>query len=137
MLLATFSALAVAGAAILYYDIRAFRAARINDLATQLELLAFSAAPALQFDDPQAARQNVDLLQARPQVRAAAIYDARGALFAAYQRPDAREALPDLPGAEGARVEGSAITMFKRIVERGEILGSAYLRSDYIPAQRV
>jgi signal transduction histidine kinase len=88
-------------------------------------------ASALAFDDPAAARETLQLMRLRPHVESAAIYTARGKLFASYSRPGARAAMPLLPEADGTRIEGRDLVMFRRIVDKKQILGSIYLRTDY------
>ncbi len=80
------AALIVAGAALVTYDLRAYREASINDLVTQADILGRASAAALAFDDAKAARENLLLLKAKPMIAFAAIYNARGKLFAGYAR---------------------------------------------------
>lgn len=131
VLLTTLCALLVAGGALLIYDVRSYRSSWVNDLSTQAELLGRMAAAPLQFDVPQDARDNLKLLQFRPKVAAAAIYNARGALFATYARSSGERSFPKLPEAQEVKFEGHSVVIFKRIVENGEILGTVYLRADY------
>ena len=132
VLAATASALLVAGTAMVIYDLQAYQHSWVNDLNTQAEILGRSSAPALAFNDPKSAREYLVLLKARPEIAAAAIYNAKGKLFASYSRPNSPEsAIPALPEFEGSRVSGNAIVLYKRIVENNEILGTVYLRGDY------
>jgi len=64
-------------------------------------------------------------------VSSAAVYNARGALFATYARKDDPHAFPKLPEADNVRVDERDLVLFKRIVSDGEILGTVYLRADY------
>lgn len=132
VLATTLAALVVTGVALLIYDLRAYREAGLNDLVAQAEILGRASAPALAFDDPKAAREYLLLLKAKPGISAAAIYNARGRLFATYTRADRGDAgFPGLPESEGSRIEANDFTLFKRIVENNEILGTVYLRADY------
>src|SRR6266496_632925 len=106
-------------------------------MTTQAELLGRTIAPALAFDDPRVAKENLGLLRVRPLVSSAAVYNARGALFATYARNDDKHAFPKLPGPDGARVEDGNLVLFKRIVNDKEILGTVYLRADYELFDRV
>ena len=56
VLLTTISALVVSGVIMVLYDLRSYHQGWVNDLTTQGELLGRASAPALQFDDPDAAR---------------------------------------------------------------------------------
>jgi signal transduction histidine kinase len=132
------AALIVAGAALVTYDLRAYREASINDLDTQADILGRASAAALAFDDAKAARENLALLKAKPVIASAAIYNARGKLFASYARAeDSQPAWPGLPEADGVRVEGNNLVLFQRVVENNEILGTVYLKSDYKPMGRL
>jgi PAS domain S-box-containing protein len=132
VLVTSLAALLVTGVAMLIYDLRSYHTTQVNDLTTQAELIGRTTAVALQFDDRKFAGDNLNLLKVRPMVRAAAIYNAKGALFASYLRPGALSAeLPALPDSEGVRVTGDRLHLYRRIVENNEILGTVYLRSEY------
>jgi PAS domain S-box-containing protein len=126
------AALIVAGVALVTYDLRGYRESSVADVTTQADILGRASAPALAFDDPKAARENLLNLKAKPTIAAAAIYSARGKLFAAYTRDDgARESFPGIPESDGSRVDGSELVLYKRIVENNEILGTVYIKADY------
>lgn len=133
MVLATnFAALAIAGMMLAIHDLGNYREASENDLATQGDILGRASAAALEFNDPKTANEYLSLLSARPQISAAAIYNAKGKLFASYARADvSAEPLPLLPEADGSRIEGDKIVLFHRIVENNEILGTVYLSTNY------
>jgi signal transduction histidine kinase len=130
VLVASLAALLVAIAAMVVYDLRLYHQSWIADLTTQAELLAGTTAPALAFNDPGVAKENLALLRYRPRMRAAAIYDARGRLFATYT-PQGEIQFPALPEADGVRVEGDNIVVFRRVISEREILGTVYLRAEY------
>ena len=126
------AALIVAGIALVIYDLRGYREASTNDLVTQAEILGRASAPALAFDDPKSAAENLQTLKAKPTIAAAAIYNSRGKIFADYTRSDqAKAQFPGIPESEGSRIEAKQLVLFKRIVENNEILGTVYLRADY------
>lgn len=131
VLLSTLAALFVAIAAMTAYDLRLYHRSWIADLSTQADLLGRTSAPALAFDDARAAKENLELMRYRPKVRAAAIYDARGRLFASFVAEGSGEAFPRLPEADGAAIEGDDLVVFKRVVSEREILGTVYLRAEY------
>jgi signal transduction histidine kinase len=131
ILLTTLSALVVALLAIVAYDLRAYHRGWTADMATQAELLGRMSVPALAFDDPDVAEETLGLLHLRPPIQAAAIYTARGELFASYSRAGLESAFPGLPEGDGARVEGRNLVLFKRIVDGTGIVGTVYLRADY------
>src|SRR6188768_1874040 len=101
MLVTTAIALASAGAALMYTDLRDNRAAWAEDLRTEASILALGVTPALSFNDRENAQRSLNALQARESIHSAAIYSADGTLFAHYARddqpaPPARR--PRLPG---------------------------------------
>jgi signal transduction histidine kinase/CheY-like chemotaxis protein len=137
ILVTTLVALAVALCAMIIYDLRLFRGKAIAELETQAELLGRTSAPALQFDDPKAAQENVRQLRVRTDIEAAAIYDARGGIFASYAVTAEQDHFPKLPESNEARSEGRYLVLFKRIDDEGQILGTVYLRADYELYERI
>jgi signal transduction histidine kinase len=137
VLTTTLVALIVALGAIVGYDLRTYHRALVSDMTTQAELLGRATAPALAFDDPKVANENLGLLRFRPLVSAAAIYNARGVIFATYRRSDENSAFPKLPESDGTRIDDRDLILFKRIADEREILGTVYLRADYELFDRV
>ncbi len=138
VLATTFAALSVAAGALVVYDLANYRDSSIADVRTQADIVARASAPALAFNDPQAAAGNLALLRARPQIVAAAIYDASGRLFASYPPDlDASAALPQTPGEEGYRIDGNRLAVFHPIVEKGDRVGTVYVRTRYELAARL
>jgi len=131
VLLTTLAALLVALGAMVANDVRRSQQAWTADLMTQAELLAQATAPALSFDDPKVAKDYLALLRFKPQVRAAAIYDARQRIFASYPPDRPASHFPIGVEADGARVVGEHLVVFKRVIDRGELLGTIYLRANY------
>src|SRR5215471_10455960 len=86
-MLASSLALVFAAAAFIVYDIVAFRTAVVRRLSTVAEIVASNSASPLLFQDGDAAAATLSALQAEGHVRAAAIYDAQGRLFARYSAP--------------------------------------------------
>lgn len=130
----TLAALAVSVGTVVAYDLRGYQHALLNDLSTQAELVGHMTSAALAFDDPRLARENLALLRSRPSVRAAAIYDQSGALFASYLAPGESGTFPPHPRRTGKKIkpytrDGDDLVLYKPIVENGETLGTVYLRS--------
>lgn len=128
----TAAALLLTGAAMTIYDLRTFRERSLADLSAQADVLGLATAAALEFDDPQSAQEYLEFLKPHPNVTAAAIYTARGNLFAGYStHGDQRDAFPQIPEADGGRIDGGKLTLFRRIVANNEILGTVYLEAEY------
>ncbi|MFL6631600.1 MAG: ATP-binding protein [Massilia sp.] len=136
----TLAALAVSVGTVVAYDLRSYKHALLNDLATQAELVGHMTSAALAFDDARLARENLALLRSRPSVRAAAIYDEHGALFATYSASGDTGAFPVRPAKGGRPVHaggaetyvgaGDELVLYKPISENGDLLGTVYLRSE-------
>jgi signal transduction histidine kinase/CheY-like chemotaxis protein len=127
----TLVALLAASVAMLLLELRTFQRYRMDDLATQADIMARVTAPALSFNDASTARLNLAVLQVRPQIVAAAVYTSSGALFASYSAQPGDARLPVRPGPAGHEIERGELVVFQRIVENGELLGTVYLRSRY------
>ena len=133
----TLVALLVSVGIVVAYDLRSYQATLLNDLSTQAELVGHMTSAALAFDDPRLARENLALLSSRPSVRAAAIYDDTGALFASYQAPGENVVFPSHPGKEGYVRDGDDLILFKPITENKDRLGTVYLRSHNLLMERI
>lgn len=131
ILLTTLVALLVALAAMVGYDLRAYHRAAMADIGAQADLVGRTSAPALSFDDARVASENLGLLRARANLRAAALYSPKGALFATYAAAPDEAEFPRLPEPDGTRIDGDRLEVFKRVISNGEILGTVYLRADY------
>jgi signal transduction histidine kinase/ActR/RegA family two-component response regulator len=123
--------LTVALGAMVVYDLRSYHRAWAADMTAQAELLGQASAAALAFDDAKVAHDALQSLRMRPQVRAAAVYDARGEIFATYFSGKTELSLPVQPSPDGVQVSGRNITVFKRVVADRDLLGTVYLRADY------
>lgn len=131
MLSATLAALLVALAALAAYEIGNYKQQWISDLSTQAEILGRSSAAAILFNDRQNALHNLELLQARTKIIAAAIYDGSGTLFATYARPgEAKQVFPAAVG-DKIKIHDNRIELFKPIVENHQTLGTVYLLAQY------
>lgn len=133
----TLAASAVSVGTVVAYDLRAYQRALRNDLSTQAELVGHMTSAALSFDDARLARENLELLRTRPSVRAAALYDERGALFAWYMAPGEDVAFPARPGKDGYVKDGDDLVLYQPIRENGEALGTIYMRSQNQLLERV
>ena len=130
----TVLALGLAGLSLTLYDLRAYERQFSADLLGQAEVLGRAAAPAISFNDERSAAKDLSVMQARPRVLAAALYTRDGKLFATYSRSGRpAPALPATPGAEGYRIVGDQMTLFKSVVENNEPVGTVYLLGHYDP----
>ena len=138
VLLASLAAIVVTGASLFAYDLHSLRENLSVDLVTQAELIGRACVPALQFDDPKVAHDNLALLDARPGIDAAGLYNAKGVLFGSYIRSGtAPENFPALAGAEQVNFAGQDIYVMRRIISDKEIVGFIYLHAQYGLYRRV
>jgi signal transduction histidine kinase/CheY-like chemotaxis protein len=126
----TLAALLVSVGIVIAYDLGSHHRALVNDLTTQAELVGHMTSAALTFDDSRLASENLALLRTRPMVRAAAIYDESGKLFASYLAQGETDAVPARPGSFAARISGDDLVVHRPIAEGGETLGTVYLRAE-------
>jgi PAS domain S-box-containing protein len=140
MLVTTAIALASAGAALMYTDLRDNRAAWAEDLRTEAAILALGVTPALSFNDHELALRSLNALQARESIYAAALYEADGSLFEQYVRagqPAPPTTRPRMPNNSGLYINGGRVLVMKPVVQGGEVLGTIYLRAQYDVQGRV
>ena len=133
VLATTVAALFVVAIALIIYESRTYERSTAEGLMTQAQILARTTAPALVFDDPAAARDNLALLKVQPQILAAAIYMKGGRLFASYGNAElfGVGSTRTPPAADGYTIERGEIVVFRRITEDREFLGTVYLRARY------
>lgn len=125
-------ALLLSAAALLIYELRAYRVSRLSDLQTQADIMGRATAPALFVNDGGAAAENLRMLKLRPQITGAAIYMPTGELFASYLPADqAGNGIPARAGEPGQVISGDKLELYHPIVHEGRRLGLLYLRTDY------
>ncbi|HEX5125099.1 MAG TPA: ATP-binding protein [Rhodocyclaceae bacterium] len=123
-------ALVVSGTAMMFNDWRSHREVLVGQLNTLADVVSRASAPALSFDDQKAANENLALMAAAPAIKAAALYSAKGVLFAKYIRTGGgAAALPKLPESDGLRAAGDSLVLFKRVIDNNEILGTLYVET--------
>ncbi|HEX6636346.1 MAG TPA: ATP-binding protein [Steroidobacteraceae bacterium] len=140
MLVTTLIALASAGAALIFTDLRDSRANWADDLRTEAGIVAFAVQPALSFNDHERAERNLSSLQARESISAAALYTAEGDLFAQYVREGHAEPPPRPPRnleLDHPYIDGDRVLVLRPVIQSGETLGTIYLRAEYDLGGRV
>lgn len=100
---------------------------RAQGLTAQAEVLAATVQPALVFQDATAARDAVAALGANPEVEAAGIYDAQGALMARFSRGAAEPPARAMP--TGREIKGRRLAVASAVAYEGRAIGAVYLRS--------
>jgi len=137
VLATTFTGLLLSALATLAYDLRTYQSTWLDDLRTQADLIGRSSAPALTFNDPKAANENLALLRSRPAIVAAAIYGPGGKLFASYARDNDRSFVPPTAQPAGHHIDGEHIVVFQPLVANHELVLTVYLRARYELVERL
>src|SRR5262245_59957361 len=112
------------------YDVVSFRQQMAGDLVTLAEGVGANSAAALSFDLPQSGEEILlHSLRAQPRIVAAALFDAKGRVFARYAREKGSA------GSLTARQEGhyfdrDALSVYRPIQQDSETLGTVYIQSD-------
>ena len=125
MLLTTTIALASAGAALIFTDLKDNRANWADDLRTEAGIVAFAVQPALSFNDHTRAERNLSSLQARESISAAALYTSDGTLFARYVRAGHADPPPRPPRnleLNRPHIDGERVLLLHPVIQNGETL---------------
>ncbi|HEX4764184.1 MAG TPA: ATP-binding protein [Usitatibacter sp.] len=134
----TLVALLLSALGLVIYDLRAYERQWSTDLEAQADVLARASAPALSFGDRVTAEKDLSVMRVRQHILAAALYTPDGKLFATYVKKNAEvPAFPPAPGADGYRIAGDELVLFRSVVENGEKIGTVHLRSTYRPWDRL
>ena len=121
--------LLLAGFGLMALDLVRHARSTQHDLETQADVLALTSQAALSFQDPRAATEDLSSLRAKPTVAAAAIYDARGQVFASYAS-ETTEIAARVP-QRGSRVDWRFVEVVRPIVAGHEPVGSIYIRGEH------
>ncbi len=126
--------LLVAGLLASWYQDRVFRAQRVHELTVQGEILAASVTAALVFQDAKAVQEHVSALALNPEIEAAAVYGANGALVASFARnavPAAAETLASIRSVSGDRA-----VVDVPVRHNDQLLGTVHIRAIADPLAR-
>ncbi|HEY1225685.1 MAG TPA: PAS domain-containing protein, partial [Ramlibacter sp.] len=124
----TLTALLLASLALFVIDLQRELGDTEQDLVTQADVIALASGPALAFKDARVATENLAMLRAKDSVRAAALYDENGALFASFV-PDASSGdLPARAAGPGVQVRGDWAVAWRPVVVNRERVGTVYLQ---------
>jgi signal transduction histidine kinase len=136
VILTSASAVMLACATFVGYDLWTFRDATVQSASTQAKIVGYNSAAALLFGDPSSATETLTALSAEPDILSAAIYTLEGKLFASYLRDDQTSAaagfLPAFSPKQphGHRFEAGYVDVSRQIVFRGKTIGTVVIRTD-------
>jgi signal transduction histidine kinase len=101
------------------------------DLLALAELVGANSTAALVFRDADAARENLATLARRPEIVAAALYDADRQPVATFIRTTGRgRPIPQALGPDGSRFEPGRVLLVRGIVLDGDRIGTLFLSRD-------
>src|SRR3546814_868302 len=126
--LTTVVALLLASVAMAVYNERSYRAQKVKEVGVQAQILASSVTAALVFNDPRTAQEYVKALRANPEIRAAAVYDASGSLFASYTRAGSAP-LPETAQPREPYFEDNRLIVVNPVRQGDSTVGTVYLRT--------
>ena len=110
-----------------------------QDLRAEVEghalLILDNVRASLDFQDQNTAEATLDTLRSAANLRAACLYDERGALFASYVRPGANPCEPG-PAPEGTVVETRRVSVTLGHYSKGARVGTLVVRHDLAVLQR-
>jgi PAS domain S-box-containing protein len=134
MLLTSSFALVLACAAFLTAEYLGYRRNLVQTVTTLARIMADNTTASLAFDDPAAARQTLQALEAEPQVIAAVLYRTDGRVVARYESGGSNHVAPAAPGPAGLRFENGRVVAVQEVAEGSRRLGTLYLcaTQDYL-----
>ncbi len=101
----------------------------LSDMETYARVIGGNIAPAMMFDDRNAANETLAALAANPDIVDAVIYDNKGEVFARYSIPQHPPSMPFIkPGA--FRFTLNQLIVTEPVQFKGTTLGTIYLESD-------
>jgi len=126
--------LLIASSAFVAYELATLRLAMVRNLSIQAQIVGANCASAVEFDDPDSARNTLSALNAAPNITSVAIYtSSQGVPFAAYMREPG--GTPEGAGvawgqAETHQFTNSSLVLIRPIVFQGDRIGTVLIRSD-------
>jgi PAS domain S-box-containing protein len=117
-------------AAFFVYEYITAREMMRRQISTLGQIVAANSTSSLAFDNQQDASEILNALKAEKNIRAAALYDKDGNLFAKYPSNIPKFYLPAHPGRIGYYFQDSFLQGFQIVEQEGTKLGVIFLRSD-------
>ncbi len=134
----TFAALCVACIGFAEYGVYRFKAVSSQDLTALAKILGINCTAPLTFQDPQAARDILQALTAKPNVMAAVVYDQDDIPFAVYQQGAPKAGyVPPPVGSQVTQINSNRVFVFQEIDFQGEKIGTLFLDVDRSETKRL
>jgi signal transduction histidine kinase len=131
-ILASSTALLLACAAFVVFEVITFRAAMVQSLATHAQVIAANTKAPVLFQDARAANETLSALRAEPAIMYVELLLPDGRPFARYLRSDlvAPPERASLPAGVLHRFERNALVLTHDVVSDGVTIARLYLQSD-------
>ena len=126
----TAMALTLAGAGVFILDSVLFRRAMERDLQALANIVGENSTAALEFMDARVANETLAALRARPYMVSACLYQADGAVFARYARPNAPEGCPRPAAKPGISSVPGALLVTHPVMVTGKRVGTLAMLYD-------
>src|SRR5689334_18356711 len=130
IMLTSTTALLLACAAFMIYDVASFRKQMTARESAIAEVMAYNCAAAVDFNDAQAAAGPLAALRAQPEIIAACVYDRQGHPFATYTRSNGPAFTAPKPIESGQEFTGGELHLFRPIRQGTETIGTIFIASD-------
>lgn len=126
-------ALVAASLALLYFQLQEVKSSLVLRVETVADLIAFNIAPAVDFNDPEAAKTLLDSLKTRRAIVSAAVV-VNGRIFALYTRKNASLTSDvDLRvTTESHRFDDHALMVYRPIASAGRPVGTLFMHVDLV-----
>src|SRR5579864_5628919 len=119
ILLTSSVALLLMGGALIVYERITFRSALAVNMNVLAKIIGSNSTAALAFYDQENAHEILSALLAEKQIKAAAIYDRNGQIFASFPENVAPGQIPSEPRADGHKFARRELEMFEPIYQQG------------------
>lgn len=131
------SALSLACAGFVAYDLATYRQVLLRNLSIQSQVTGSNSVSALLFDDPDSAERTLSALEFAPNILSACIYTSDGKPFAVYRR-DASVRIPTSPPIPASVAEHYSsghgeMTLVHTITFHRKLIGFTYIQSGIQP----
>jgi signal transduction histidine kinase/ActR/RegA family two-component response regulator len=130
LLLSSCAVLAITSSAFCGYEFLTFRESSVQQLEILSQAIASNSTAALAFDNAEDAAGVLGAFSADPHIVAAALYDAKGKLFATYPKELDPARVPAKAGQSGYHFTRSALIRFQPVTAGADRLGMLYVESD-------
>ena len=134
-ILTSASALLLACAAFVAYDVKSFYDDMVRGANTQAKIIAYNSAATILFTDPHTATETLAALSTEPDIIAAGIYTRDGRPFASYTaRGSSSKAETSLPKSvaqrsDGYRFEGGYLELWQQIIFERKVIGTIVIQT--------